>query len=215
MSGQRVNIGCGATPTQGWLNLDNSWTIRGVRNPLLGAVMRAAGMFRGKHSYVQAIRDHDIRHANAAGRLPLADGAAEVLYTSHMVEHMTRAEVARFLDEAKRALRPGGILRIAVPDVDYHVGIYRETGDADGLIAGLMMASEPPQGLLQKLRYLIVGERHHLWMYNGPSLAKTLADAGFADVAVMPAGETRIPNPGALDLAERAPESVFVEATRP
>jgi ubiquinone/menaquinone biosynthesis C-methylase UbiE len=147
--------------------------------------------------------------------LPLADASADVVYTSHMVEHMTRDEARQFLAEARRVLRPGGVLRIAVPDIDYHIGLYSKHGDSDQLVEGLMMASTPPATLAAKLRHLIIGERHHFWMYNGIAMTQLIDSVGFNGAKVMPAGMTIIGDPGELDLAERAPESVFVEATRP
>lgn len=210
----RVNVGCGATPTPGWLNFDNSWTIRGVRNPILRPIFAATGLLRGKDQYVAAIQEHDIRWADASRALPLASATADVIYTSHMLEHMTRDETRRFYAEALRVLAPGGILRVAVPDIDYHVGEYARHRDPDAFIGGLYMATEPPRDFVAKLRYAVVGERHHLWMYNGQSMAAALLKAGFATAKVLPAGETTINDPGALDLAERAPESVFVEATK-
>ena len=62
---------------------------------------------------------------------------------------------------------------------------------------------------------MLIGPRHHLWMYDGESLARLLREAGFADVAVEPPGVTRIVDPGGLDLKEREAESVYVEAARP
>jgi hypothetical protein len=52
-------------------------------------------------------------------------------------------------------------------------------------------------------------------MYDGPSLCRLLEQQGFRDVRVWPAGETGIPIPGDLNLRERSPESVFVEARKP
>jgi hypothetical protein len=52
-------------------------------------------------------------------------------------------------------------------------------------------------------------------MYDGESLTRLLRETGFADAAVVPAGSTSIADPGLLDLAERAAESVYVEAVRP
>jgi hypothetical protein len=52
-------------------------------------------------------------------------------------------------------------------------------------------------------------------MYDGGSLSRLIRETGFADVAVLPAGATRIVEPGQLDLRERAAESVYVEAVRP
>jgi predicted SAM-dependent methyltransferase len=131
-----------------------------------------------------------------------------------MLEHMTREEMRKFLGESRRILQPGGLLRVAVPDLDYHIGLYGEHRDADRFVSGLLMAGDRPKGLIAKLRHLMVGERHHLWMYNGTSMAREMEAAGFANVVVRPAGETGIASPGALDLAERAPESVFVEGIR-
>ena len=214
MTSRRVNIGCGATPTPGWLNLDSSWTIRAVRSRPLGVAFGAAGLLRGKHEYIEAIRRHDIQWADATNSLPLEDGGAEIVYTSHMVEHLTRTEAERFFAEALRVLRPGGILRVAVPDIDYHVDLYREHGDANEFIAGLHMSSERPGSFVGKIRQVLVGERQHHWMYNGQTLSSALKTAGFVKVGVLPAGSTSISDPGELDLAERAPESVFVEAVK-
>lgn len=215
MTSLRLNVGCGATPTPGWLNLDNSWTIRAVHRASLGMVFRAAGLLRGKQDYIAAIREYDIRWADATNHLPVEDGTAEVVYTSHMVEHLTRAEATRFFDEALRALKPGGILRVAVPDIDYHVSLYREHGDANRFIEGLHMSGDRPASWVGKVKQVLVGERQHHWMYNGQTLSSELEQAGFAKVGVQPAGSTWIPDPGELDLAERAPESVFVEAVKP
>lgn len=214
MTAQRVNVGCGATPTPGWLNLDNSWTIRAVRSRPLSLAFGAAGLLRGKQDYIAAIRRHDIQWADATSHLPLEDGAAEVVYTSHMVEHLTRDEAKRFFAEAMRVLGAGGILRVAVPDIDYHVDLYREHGDANEFIAGLHMSSERPESFAGKVKQVLVGERQHHWMYNGQTLSTELEQAGFAKVGVQPAGSTWISDPGELDLAERAPESVFVEAVK-
>ena len=52
-------------------------------------------------------------------------------------------------------------------------------------------------------------------MYDGPSLGKLVAGANFADVAIVPAGQSRLADPAGLDLREREIESVYIEATRP
>ena len=52
-------------------------------------------------------------------------------------------------------------------------------------------------------------------MYDGPSLCRLVAECGFADVEVVPAGRTRLADPGCLDLREREIEGVYVEASRP
>jgi predicted SAM-dependent methyltransferase len=211
----RVNIGCGTTPTPGWRNYDNSITVRAARNTLLRLALVFIRQNRGREDYMRIVKDSDIRWANATRRIPEADRSVDVIYTSHMIEHLSRSELSRFLEEAKRVLKPGGILRAAVPDLDIHVRDYSEHRDPDRFVKELCMAVEPPSGIFGKLRHAFVGERHHLWMYNGESLSRALLSAGFADARVMPTGVTTIPDPGSLDLHEREHESTYVEAVQP
>jgi predicted SAM-dependent methyltransferase len=156
-----------------------------------------------------------VRFANASARIPCATGSVAAIYSSHMVEHLDRAEARAFLAEVKRVLRPGAVLRIAAPDLSRLVREYVTTGDADGFVTSSHMGLERPAGLRQWAKWTVVGPRHHLWMYDGQSLIRLLRETGFADAAVVPAGSTSIADPGLLDLAERAAESVYVEAVRP
>jgi hypothetical protein len=132
-----------------------------------------------------------------------------------MIEHLDRREAQAFLREVRRILRPGGIVRLAAPDLTRLVKDYLTTGDADEFIASTHMAQARPTGIAKRARSALIGPRNHLWMYDGRSLSRLLRDAGFADVAIMPAGETNITEHGCLDLKERADESVYVEAIEP
>jgi predicted SAM-dependent methyltransferase len=209
----RVNIGCGSTPTPGWLNFDNSLSVRLARIPMV-ALLRGRG--DGLTSrFVAVAREEGIQWADATKKIPLEANSVEVIYSSHMVEHLDPEEVRTFLKEAHRVLTPRGILRIAVPDVGKLVSNYLTTGDADELVAQTFLAARKPKTLLEKLKYLVVGSRHHHWMYDGASLSRLLASMGFIDAKVLNAGTTGILAPGDLDLYERHEESIFVEALKP
>jgi SAM-dependent methyltransferase len=84
----RVNIGCGPLVRPGWINLD-----------------------RQKHS--PDVTPYDIRRG-----LPFGDGQVDACYTSHMVEHLSAPEAKQFLTECFRVLKPGGIIRVVVPDLE-------------------------------------------------------------------------------------------------
>ena len=77
------------------------------------------------------------------------------------------------------------------------------------------MCVSRPTSLAQRIRLLLVGTRHHQWMYDGNSLSRLLQKHGFIDTEIMPAGKTNIPEPGSLNLQERSDESVYVEAKKP
>ena len=63
--------------------------------------------------------------------MPFGPSTVDVIYSSHMLEHLTRSEARRFLLESKRVLRPGGRIRIVVPDLRGFAEAYIARGDAD------------------------------------------------------------------------------------
>lgn len=212
----RVNVGCGATPTDGWVNLDNSLSIRVARWPLVvGGLSKARILDTQSCEFAKIATTKNIQFANASRRIPYADNSVEVVYSSHMIEHLDRREAHAFLLEVKRVLRPAGIVRIAAPDLAQLVKAYLTTGNADQFIERTHMSQKRARGLLAHIKMVLIGSRGHLWMYDGASLAALLRGAGFAEVSIVPAGTTRIENPGSLDLAERSEESVYVEAAQP
>ncbi len=213
---KRVNVGCGMSPTPGWQNVDNSLSLRLSRWPVLASVLNGIGVIGSEQrAYMEFCRGAGILYANATRYLPFDDACADVLYSSHMLEHLSRKQAAGFLAEARRVLAPGGIIRIAVPDLALLNEQYRQSGDADAFVAGTLMAFDPPETLAGRMKDLFAGPRHHLWMYDGPSLIKLLTANGFADAEVLPPGSTKISDPGELNLSERDGESVYVEARRP
>ena len=211
----RINIGCGQTITEGWRNLDNSFSLRLAGLGRLPHLISSVGLLaKPQKEFIEFAQQHAIEYADAT-KIPCEDDACEVLYTSHMLEHLDPGEAKVFLREALRILQPAGIIRIAVPDIQKLVKAYCESGDADEFLASTHMCINRPKGLAGKLRMLIVGTRHHQWMYDGKSLSRLLIDQGFVDPVVQNPGNTQIPDASPLDLSERVEESVYVEATKP
>jgi hypothetical protein len=212
----KVNIGCGATPTDGWANFDNSLAVRIGRWPALAQALRSVRILNVEsYRFAMLASDLGVRFANAAARIPCADGSVEAVYSSHMIEHLDRGEAEAFLLEVRRVLMPGGVVRLAAPDLGHFVESYVTTGDADEFMAGINVSLARPLRPSVRIKWALIGPRNHLWMYDGRSLTQLLSNAGFTSPAVMPPGKTNIMDPGALDLEERAGESVYVEAFQP
>lgn len=212
----RINIGCGQTPTRGWRNFDNSLSVRLASVPLLPKLLGKIGLLdKSQSQFIEFARTSNIEYGNAVRGIPLPSGSVEILYSSHVLEHLDIGEAELFIKEAMRLLCPGGIIRLVVPDLKKLVDLYLQSGDANAFVDSTYLCVPRPRAFWEKLRFLLVGNRHHQWMYDGASLCAFLEMHGFVDVRIVLPGETMIADPGELDLNERVVESVFVEARRP
>ena len=92
-----LNLGCGNRFHRDWENLD----------------------FVAASSSVRA---HDLRKG-----IPFADGTFDVVYHSHVLEHFSKHAAPSFIKECFRVLKSGGVLRVAVPDLENIARLYLET----------------------------------------------------------------------------------------
>jgi len=203
------------TATEGWTNLDNSLSLRIAKRRGWYMLARSLGVLSGPRAdYIDFCRSANIEFADATKEIPALDSSVEVIYTSHMLEHLSPNGVERFLKECYRALDSGGTLRIVIPDIEHHINAYLVDKDADRFLQEMLIVAPPIDTLKRRLTVLFSGYRHHQWMYNATSIRALLIAGGFSDVEVLEPGHTRIKDPGSLDLAERQDESIFVEATK-
>jgi predicted SAM-dependent methyltransferase len=210
----RVNIGCGMTPTPGFENFDNSFSLKLSKYPLLSSLLYKFKIIsHSQMDYIQYCQTNDIKWADATREIPLPNNSVSLIYSSHMLEHLDRTEAAQFLKEAMRVLKTGGTIRLVLPDLSKSIELYNIHKDADAFLESTLMCSPNPRSFLQRLKIALIGNRHHLWMYDGKSLAKLLQNNGYKNIKILESGETTI-DCGALDLRERADESIYIEAIK-
>lgn len=210
-----INVGCGTSPTAGWVNFDNSIGVRVSRIPFLAEILHGIGIISDDQSqFIRTARVTPIYWADVAKRIPFPDNSADVIYSSHMLEHLDLTEAQRFIAEARRVLAPKGILRIAVPDLKRLVDRYISDGDADKFVASTLLATEHPSGVVHRIKRCFIGERHHLWMYDSASLRKLVESAGFTEICDLEPGATTIADSSSLNLREREDESIYLEAAK-
>ena len=58
----------------------------------------------------------------------------DLIYASHVLEYFDREEVIPILKTWKSKLKPGGILRLAVPDFNSLYAIYQRTVNIDRIL---------------------------------------------------------------------------------
>jgi predicted SAM-dependent methyltransferase len=94
-----LNLGCGSRYHRDWINID----------------------------FVSS--SSDVISYDLTGRLPFSESEIDVVYHSHLLEHFRKDHALYFLTECFRILKPGGIIRVAVPDLEQIVRAYLELLD--------------------------------------------------------------------------------------
>ena len=98
--------------------------------------------------------------------LDVADGTVDEIRASHVLEHFGHKDTGSVLADWWRALRPGGRIRIAVPDMDRIVDAY--TQGKDWPITEYVMGGHQD-----------ANDRHGA-LFNRRMLVQTLREIGFA-----------------------------------
>ena len=211
----RINIGCGSSPSKGWINFDNTPAIKLANSSLKYRIAKLFGMLSKEHiANIEWNKKNKIKYADATKRIPLLSNSVEAVYTSHMLEHLSREGAKLFLHEAKRVLKIDGVLRVSIPDLKIGIDRYLMNDDADEFMSFLLVEAPPINTFKQKVFLFLNGYRHHQWMYDGKSLCKLFREVGLKNVKVCDEGETTIKNSNGLDLFERASESIIVEGIK-
>ncbi len=112
----------------------------------------------------------NIHHIHDIADLSMfADNSVDLIYASHVVEHIPRESFNSTIKEWQRALKPGGILRISVPDFDKLIAVY-EGNERDILtVRDQVLGQKPPYD-------------NHYTLWNFAHAQKTFSDLGFAEI---------------------------------
>ena len=62
--------------------------------------------------------DPHVRRANLLGTLSFDSNSISLVYSSHFLEHIPFNQVPSFLKECYRVLKPGGVIRLVLPDFE-------------------------------------------------------------------------------------------------
>ena len=62
---------------------------------------------------------------NKNSKIPLQDNTVQIIYTSHVIEHMRDSVVNELFKEFYRILQPGGVVRIVAPDMEAYIKSYK------------------------------------------------------------------------------------------
>ena len=147
--------------------------------------------------------------------LPFADGSVAIVYSEHFFEHIGYpGEAMQLLRECRRVLEPGGTFSVGVPDAEELLQLF-----ARGELRPLLRTMAEDDALRWMPRWVWKTPMHfvnfsfrqneeHKYLYDHETLAEVLTEAGFVAVR-------RRPWDPALDSADRADGTLYVDATNP
>jgi len=175
--------------------------------------------------------------------IPFEEGTFDLVYHSHLLEHIDHEQVLDFLRECYRVLKRGGVLRVVVPDLESWARHYvasldsqprsASTAEHEQIIAGLLeqmvrripTTRDAQPRFVRFLESAFLGDSlstgwAHRWMYDQYTLGALLLRAGFSEPTKVEADESRVHgwSEYGLDLnadgTEHKPGSLYMEALK-
>jgi len=216
------------------IRIKKSRLLRLIVTPLLDARRRAR---------LDQMAGNLLAHDLSKG-IPFESDSVDTVYHSHVLEHLDRPVARLFLREILRVLKPGGICRIVVPDLEFACRAYiqhidsceRDPGEAaaherfveeilEQSVRRQAAGSAGRRGLSRLVEQVILGDARrrgetHQWMYDRVSLPYLLKAAGYREIRVRTWNSSGIPRWNEIGLdrnadgGEYTPHSLYVEAQK-
>lgn len=178
-----LNVGCGWNTPAGFINLDYEW-----------------------HAKVDLVWD-------LAKPLPFADNSMDGVYTEHCMEHVTHQVALFALSEFRRVLKPGGRLRVIVPDAELYFGLYSQFKAGQAPAVPYQPDPLPPETTPLMAVLPIFFDHEHKYGYDFETMALFLEQSGFQQIeraSFRHGKDARM----LIDDEWRKVESLYVEAVK-
>jgi len=202
----KINLGCGSQILEGWVNVDYSLGAKMAKIPIFNVLNRRLNLF--SLEWDDRIFIHDLRKP-----FPWKDATVDVIYSSHTLEHFTREDGLKFLQECFRVLKPNGTIRILVPDLAVTVSHYLcGKTRADYFVEGLGVLYTPCASPLKKLLNPVI-DFPHKCHYDAHALTSILNEIGFQAMS-MNAFESSIADIKQIELKDRTENAIMIEGIK-
>lgn len=166
----KLNIGCGTDYKESWVNIDNN----------------------SDNNIEKLDLNWDLRNP-----LPFSDNSVDFIFNEHFFEHLDVEEGQRAMKDLMRVLRPGGVMRIAMPDLEWVVQNYISLPiDKDPTLKkfGLDIKTKAER-LNASFRWW-----GHKWLYDWEELERRLGEAGCTKIRRCKHGESDRPELQGLEI---------------
>jgi predicted SAM-dependent methyltransferase len=142
--------------------------------------------------------------------LPLPSDRFDYAVSIHALQEIAYPEVVPVLRELRRVLKPAGVLRLALPDLDRAIDAYVRRD-----LSYFLVPDDEVTSLGGKLAVQMTWYGASRTLFTFDFTAELLGKAGFVDIARCAYQETRSAYPEIVALDNRPKETLFVEAVKP
>ncbi len=140
---------------------------------------------------------------------PWIPAASTSVVSIHALPEVPYPDLVPVLKELQRVLKPGGVLRLGLPDLDSTIQAYLGKDRSY-----FQIPDEEARSLGAKFVVHLIWYGYTRTFFTHDFVEELLLKAGFSRVVRCAYGETHSPHPGIVELDNREEESLFVEATK-
>jgi predicted SAM-dependent methyltransferase len=163
-----LNVGCGLTISDNAINIDSSFSLLLRWAPIIN---KSITKF-----------PKEVRYGNIVNGLKYENNYFDIIYCSHMLEHLSKDDFTLAIRELYRITKNGGIFRFVIPDIEYLIKKYSDKENiCEFLNESGLGYSKSKKGLINKIIYALTNTKHE-WLWSYTELEKILFEVGFNSV---------------------------------
>lgn len=176
---KKLNFGCGSIQPEGWVNYDS--------DPQFNAVIPPTGI-------------------RAAYMMPFVNEEFDIIVAHCCIQMTEWHDLPALFKELLRILKPGGVLRVSLPDIVSGFSAY---------IAGdIKWFPNSEEDLAERFSAWLTWYSTTKTLMTRTALAKKLTDAGFRDTAMVGFKQAFYTHKESTELDTRKGECYFLEAIK-
>jgi predicted SAM-dependent methyltransferase len=180
---RKLHIGCGDNLLSGWLNTE-----------------------------YEGIAPRSVLYLDASEPFPLPSDTFDLVFSEHMIEHVSLGAAFSMLQESRRVLKPGGLIRISTPPLEYLIKLLVSPTPEDEEYLRFHCQEWNPQSPVFTAA-VAVADYYKLWghqfVYDEPTLRALMSKAGFVSIEKVAINESSHPELRNLEHDERLPKGML------
>ncbi len=198
----KLNVGAGLAVAPGWTNIDVSFNSVASNMPSLTHILfyklSGAREYYSLKEYSKILKESCFLCLDVRKGLPFREKSIKYIFSSHFLEHLEFCDAKKLLKIIYKILKIGGIVRIAIPDLEYAISLYPQ--EKDKMLNDYFFVQEKP--VYSK----------HKYMYDFDLISDILLETGFKGITKCNYRNSFFDFPDINLLDNRPKDTLFVEA---